>query len=161
MDYSFFSTDITDGMLCTKLIVECYIIAACKKHDKNFLYVPVLAATLRQCLCYDKNMDNLGGPVIDKVLWLLSIMDNLSVTLFSISFPPVLLKKMKIDFLKSMPLMLLSESMKGLMASIIPLSILSISSNMNSDCAHSLTLPRIQFWICFLYTSVVFLFGKS
>lgn len=58
----------TDGMLCTKLIVECYIIAACKKHDKNFLCVPVLAATLRQCLCYDKNMDNLGGPVIDKVL---------------------------------------------------------------------------------------------
>ncbi len=56
------------------------------------------------------------------------------------------LRERTMAHLKSMPLMDGWKSMKGLMASMTPSGILSISSKMKSVWAHALTLPRIQSW---------------
>ena len=65
---------------------------------------------------------------------------------FVISLPPVLLKRMNIAFLKSIPSTLEWKSMNGLSPSRTPAGILSISSIMKSDSWQMLTFPRTQSW---------------
>merc|ERR1719154_520881 len=86
-------------------------------------------------------------------------LQNLRVALV-MSRPPVLLRNMKIALRKFFPPTLSWWSMNGLMPSIIPSGILSISSKINTEFSHCDTLPRIQSWTLSLYISAIPLLGK-